>query len=224
MPSILRVGIDDAPPAPMQIGSPEAGNFRGYEVDLLEQISEKLGLALHYRRAFWSVIVQELAAGTLDIVCSAATVTDARAREVDFCVPHLRIALAVVKRRGVTSDLPSLRVGVRSGTTAETYARGHGVPQFAQISESNEELYASLVSGKLDAIIDDSPIARYFSQTHNDLVFDGILPDSAGTYAIMVCKENADLRERVDAVLRDMECDGTLAELRLKWFRGECLT
>jgi ABC-type amino acid transport substrate-binding protein len=31
---VLRVGIDDAPPVPMQMGRPESGDFRGYEVDL----------------------------------------------------------------------------------------------------------------------------------------------------------------------------------------------
>ena len=33
----VRVGIDVAPPAPMQLGNPDAGDFRGYEVDLLEE-------------------------------------------------------------------------------------------------------------------------------------------------------------------------------------------
>jgi ABC-type amino acid transport substrate-binding protein len=36
--SVLTVGLDDAPPAPMQIGTPEDGDFRGYEVDLLEAL------------------------------------------------------------------------------------------------------------------------------------------------------------------------------------------
>lgn len=28
---ILRVGIDDAPPMPLQFGNPETADFRGYE-------------------------------------------------------------------------------------------------------------------------------------------------------------------------------------------------
>ena len=226
MPVILRVGIDDAPPIPMQIGSPETGDFRGFEVDVLEQIAKRLSLALHYHRAFWSVIVRELAAGNLDIVCSAATITEERTREVDFCVPHLRQALATVKRAGIPSGLPlsALRLGVRAGTTAETYARDRGVTQFAQVSESNEELYAALASGAFDAIIDDSPIARHFSRAHSQLRFGDILPDSQGAYAIMVRKGEDALRERINIVLNDMERDGTLRDLRQKWFRGERLT
>jgi len=61
-PSKLIVGLDDAPPVPMQIGAPEKGNFRGYEVDLLEEVAHRLGVQLRYRKSYWSVIVDELVA------------------------------------------------------------------------------------------------------------------------------------------------------------------
>ena len=48
------------------------------------------------------------------------------------------------------------------GTTAEAYVRQHTTLEPMQISESNEELYASLAAGGLDAVIDDSPIADWF--------------------------------------------------------------
>lgn len=218
--SLVRVGIDDAPPAPMQLGNPDAGDFRGYEVDLLQEISRRAGFRLHYQRALWSVIIRDLRIGNLDLVCSAATVTEEREREVDFCVPHLRLALAVVKRAGNAKDggLKGLRVGVRRGTTAEAYARRHGVPEPARISESNEELYAWLAAGELDAIIDDSPIARYFSRSVAGLVFTAVLPGTKAAYAIMVRKGNDELRAEIDRTLEKMELDGTRQTLLSRWF------
>ncbi len=44
----VRVGIDDAPPAPMQLGNPDAGDFRGYEVDLLENDGTQQRLLLRW--------------------------------------------------------------------------------------------------------------------------------------------------------------------------------
>ena len=41
--SPLVVGLDVAPPIPMQQGRPEDGDFRGYEVDLLE-VAGRLGV------------------------------------------------------------------------------------------------------------------------------------------------------------------------------------
>jgi glutamine transport system substrate-binding protein len=216
----IRVGIDDAPPAPMQLGNPDAGDFRGYEVDLLEEIGRRVGFQLNFRRALWSVIMRELMAGDVDLVCSAATVTREREREVDFCAPHLRVGLAVVKRDGIAGDtaIKGLRVGVRRGTTAEAYAKQYGTPKPALVSESNEELYASLAAGELDAIIDDSAIAMYFSQSVAGLRFAGVIQGTEGAYAIMLRKGNAELRAEVNRALADVEKDGTQQRLLSKWF------
>lgn len=216
---VLLVGIDDAPPVPMQQGSPEAGDFRGYEVDLLEVLARRLGAALRYRRAYWSVIVGDLAAGRVDAVCSAATITPERAREVDFCTPHLTLTLAVVTRAGDTagSRLTGRRVGVRRGTTAEAYARAHGAPEPAALSESNDELYAALAAGVLDGVVDDSPIAAHFARAVPGLQLAGAVPDTEAAYAIMVRKGDAALRGAVNAALAALEADGTLGALRTQW-------
>ena len=169
----IRVGIDDAPPAPMQLGNPDNGDFHGYEVDLLEEIARRAGFELSFRRALWSEIVRELVARGIDLVCSGATVTKEREREADFCSPHPILALAVVKREGITGDtsIKGLRIGVRRGTTAEHYAKHHEAPEPSQISESNEKLYASLAAGELDAVIDNfSHCQVFFSVRHRSSV------------------------------------------------------
>jgi ABC-type amino acid transport substrate-binding protein len=86
------------------------------------------------------------------------------------------LALAVVKRDGITGDtsIKGLRLGVRRGTTAKAYAKQHGTPEPMQISESNEELYAALAACELDADIDDSTIAHYFSHVVAGLQFAGV--------------------------------------------------
>ncbi|MDF1503622.1 ABC transporter substrate-binding protein [Roseisolibacter sp. H3M3-2] len=215
----LLVGIDDAPPVPMQQGTPEGGDFRGYEVDLLAALAARIGAALRFRRAYWSAIVADLAAGRVDAVCSAATVTPERAREVDFCRPHLHLTLAVVTRAGdpAGTALAGRRVGVRAGTTAEAYARAHGAPQPAAVSESNDALYAALAAGALDAVVDDSPIAAHFAGAAPGLAVAGALPDTEAAYAIMVRQGDDALRGSLDAALEALESDGTLHALRVRW-------
>lgn len=216
----VRVGIDDAPPAPMQIGHPDKGDFRGYEVDLLKEVGRRAGFRLRFRRALWSVIVRELITGEVDMVCSAATITREREREVDFCSPHLNVTLAVVKRAGTNKDrrITGLRLGVRRGTTAEAYVRQHTTLVPMQVSESNEELYALLGAGGLDAVIDDSPIAKWFSHSVPGLQFAGVLPGTDAAYAIMVRKGNNKLRAEINRALDEMANDGTRRTLLLRWF------
>jgi polar amino acid transport system substrate-binding protein len=216
----LLVGIDDAPPAPMQIGSPETGDFRGYEVDLLREVARRLGVRVRYRRALWSVIVGELVSCKLDLICSAATVTEARQNEVDFCEPHLKLQLAATRARdGLRDiDLAGERVGVRRGTTAESYVRKEWRSISITLSESNDDLYKALAARELDVVVDDSPIASYYSHAIPGLQLAGLVPGTDAAYGIMVRKGNAGLRDTLNRVLREMEHDGTLPKYRAMWF------
>lgn len=217
---VVRVGIDDAPPVPMQFGNPDTSDFRGYEVDLLKELSRRAGFELRYRRALWSVIISELVAGEIDLVCSAATITTARHHKVDFCSPHLDVTLAVVKRSGsaASPSLEGLRIGVRRETTAEAYVKQHATAEPRRTSESNDELYAWLAAGTIDAVVDDSPIAQWFSCSVSGLRFAGTLPDTKAAYAIMIRKGNDGLRAEIDQILDEIKKDGTCRALLSRWF------
>jgi ABC-type amino acid transport substrate-binding protein len=195
----LVVGIDRAQPIPMQMGSPETGDLRGFEVELLNAIADDLGRNIVYRTEDWSVLMARLSAGDLDIICSAATVSAERSEQVAFCTPHLKISLALVNRLNghLVPFLREARIGVRQGTTAERYAeRNYTSSELSMISESNEELYLALAHGQLDAVIDDSPIALHFSQTIEGLEYRGPLDGTDGEYAIMTVFIMLDLRSR----------------------------
>ena len=109
----------------------------------------------------------ELINGDVDLVCSAATITTETERQVDYCLLHLDIALAVVKRAGITPGVAinGLRLGVRRASTAEGCLKQHTTREPMRVSESNEDLYDSLRASKLDAVIDDAPIAKWFSRS-----------------------------------------------------------
>lgn len=215
----LLVGLDDAPPSPIQIGRPEDGNFAGYEVDLLLEVQHRLDIALRYRREAWSVIVNELSSGKLDVVCSAATITEARKRQVDFCRPHLAIALAIVRHASDPAgiSLQAARVGVRRGTTAEQRVRIDGTASVVRLSESNDEIYASLSRREIDLVVDDSPIAAYFARLVPGLRVAGALPESEAAYACMVKKGNSALKHAINATLIEMEAEGLQRSIRERW-------
>jgi ABC-type amino acid transport substrate-binding protein len=175
-------------------------------------------VALLYHRARWSTILDELTAGTVDAVCSAATVTDERRRVVDFCTPHLRLTLAVVTRRGdpAGTAIQGRRIGVRTGTTAEAWARA-AEPRAISLSESNDALYAALATGGVEAVVDDSPIAAHFSHAVEGLQFAGALPNTDGAYGIMIRKGNVALLDTLNAALAALDADGTMERLRARW-------
>jgi ABC-type amino acid transport substrate-binding protein len=216
----LLVGIDAAPPIPMQIGSPEAGDFRGFEVDLLSELAARLRVSLEYRRNVWSVVLKHLAEGGIDLVCSAATVTSERQHDIEFSEAYLSIHLAIVRLRGDRRGKQLIRetVGVRRATTAEAYVRDHGQSISIFVSESNDELYRALTAGDLDCVVDDSPIARHYASQLPDLQFVGSFPNTEASYAIMVRKGNVGLRDQLNQTLREINCTGLLSTLQRNWF------
>ena len=144
MPTLI-VRIDDALPPPMQFGEPGSDSYRGFEVDLMNALAERLQVQLHYRRAPWSSLISELRAGTIDFICGAATVTAERGTEVSFSRPYLLVSLAIVSKQSVLPDrLGEIRrIGVRDATTAQEHLRSLEI-EAARTSESNEELYELL--------------------------------------------------------------------------------
>jgi glutamine transport system substrate-binding protein len=215
---VLTVGIDDSPPPPMEIGEPGEDDFTGYEVDILEAVAGRLGVGLRYRRAVWSQILAELGAGSIDVVCTAATYTEERAREFDYGRPYLDMALAVVVRADDDADsLDGRAFAVRIATTAEDCIRARLRPSRVTTFEYNRETYDALAGGEADAVVDDSPIAAWFARQDPRLRVVKTLPGTESHYAMMFAR-GSELRSRMDAALLALEEEGALERLRRKWF------
>lgn len=220
-PARLIVGLDAAPPPPLQFGPPGTPEFKGLEVDLLAAVGAALGRQLDYEVALWSTLLDRLAEGRLDLVCTAATVTEPRARRFAFGVGYLPISLvlAAPDEGGImgTADLAGARVAVRLATVADEWAGAHLPGAHLARFELNTEAYDALRRRAVDALIDDAPIARWFVAATPGLHIVTALPDTAAEYAMVFARANDSLRGSVDAVLRNLAGSGELERLRQEW-------
>jgi len=80
----------------------------------------------------------------------------------------------------------------------------------------NTEAYQTLAAGKLDAVVDDVPIAKSF--TKSDLKLAGIIPNTEAQYGLVFKKGNDKLRDAVNYALKEIQADGTFARFYQKWF------
>jgi ABC-type amino acid transport substrate-binding protein len=220
-PSELIVGLDAAPPPPLQFGPPGTPEFRGLEVDLLGLIVQALRREPVYRVALWSELLDRLAAGRIDLVCSAATVTAERRRLFDFSIPYLSVSLALAARDESlihgTPDLSGARVAVRTATVADAWAASHLSGAQLVRFELNTEAYHALARRQVDALIDDTPIAGFFVRTTPGLRLVEVIPETAAEYAIVFAQGNSGLRDAVDAALREAVQAGDLERVRRRW-------
>jgi polar amino acid transport system substrate-binding protein len=174
----------------------------------------------------WRQIVERLVNHELDMVCSAATITEERQQLVDFSIPYLDFPLAIVGRAAgppieSPGDLAGRVIGVRVATTAEQFVQRHLPSRAVHSFDFNTETYAALAAGRLDAVIDDYPIARGFERLQPTIRVAATIEGTSSQYGIMFAKGNDGLRREVDDVLRQVSRDGTHAALRHKWFGSE---
>jgi polar amino acid transport system substrate-binding protein len=220
-PGVFTIGVDASAPLPLH-SDPNAPHFDGFEVDLTKAIAARLGLSVKYKGALWSESIGDLRAGKIDMICTAATITEARKMIVDFSRPYLDTQLAIVVREAsevsVLKDLEGQSVGVRVATSAEEFLRAHVNTALIRTFHMNTEAYGALAAGAIDAVIDDAPIAKSFAHARKGLKFAGTIPGTEAQYGMVFKKGNDRLREAVNGALVDIQTDGTYTKFYQKWF------
>ena len=85
---------------------------------------------------------------------------------VTSSVTSVMTTLSLTSQINSAADLPGRVIGVQPGSVAAEYARQNGLNtrSFEQIDEA----VAALMSGQIDAIIDDAPVLEYYAHTHPD--------------------------------------------------------
>ena len=218
---VLKVGLDSAAPFPMH-SDYNSENFEGFEVDLLSAITDHLGLKIEYQVSLWSTILEQLFKGELDLICSAVTITPSRRHILEFTNPYLHFRLCAVinqedQLKGI-NDFKNKTIGIREATEAERYVHANFPGNNMVHAETNKDLYRKLQTGKIDLLIDDSPIAGGFLQKNKKLKVGMYLPGTDSQYAIAMKKGDIQLKEQFDEVLTLLKENGVYQTIYKKWF------
>lgn len=122
----IKIGIfsDDAPFCYQDAD----GNFKGYDVELGKRIAKEL--LGDEKKVSWVVMnpadrIQYLQTGKVDLMLADFTVTDERAKSVDFTLPYEKVSIGVVSSEKApinsVNDLKGKTLAVNTGTTADNY-------------------------------------------------------------------------------------------------------
>lgn len=115
-------------------------------------------------------------------------------------------------------DLTGKTIGVQLGTTGDTYASDIEGATIERYSKGVEAVQA-LKQGKIDAVIIDDQPAKSFVAGNDDLkVLEEPFTDE--DYAICVAKENTQLKDDINAALKELEADGVLQQLKDYYING----
>ncbi len=218
-PGVLTVGtLSDAPP---NVCVDAAGEFTGFDNQLLHAIADKLGLQLRFFATDFSGLLAQVASRRFDVGSSAIKATDARRRTVAFTngydFGYYSLVVPVGSAITKFSDLSAgQRIGVVQGTVEEAYVvdglhlQPVKYPGFAT-------LYASLKARQLDAWVAPATLASTIMRPGDRVVLVANAFSQGNFVAYAVAKDNQPLVDALNSGLDAVIADGTWAKLYCQW-------
>jgi L-cystine transport system substrate-binding protein len=205
----------------------EGGNLVGFEVDLAEALTAKLGLEPEFQPTRWDGLLAALQSGRIDAVINQVTVTEERQQNFAFTAPYTVSGIQIIATPATAAeiegpdDLAGRPVGVVLGTTYEEWLRENVPEADIRTYDDDPTRNQDLRSGRIDAILNDRlVVANLLEQFQGQIVAVGE-PFATQSQAIAVARGNDELVAALDQALAELREEGTLAEISNKWFGAD---
>ncbi len=203
------------------------GQQQGFEIDLAKQMAKAI---LRDENAIEFVFVEPsnrismLNSGQADMLIATMTITNARKNMVDFSEPYYYAGQTVLVNKmskiKTFTDLQDKKIGVTFGTTATDGIKSVAPEALVQGYKTYKEAYDALKAGEIDAFSSDDTILMGYVLNDNSVK---MLPQkyTQEPYGIAFRKGTESTRtiETVNTALKIMNSNGTMVQLRNKWFK-----
>ncbi|WP_387464061.1 ABC transporter substrate-binding protein [Photorhabdus sp. RM323S] len=223
----VRIAVFDSNP-PFGFIDPQTKKLAGYDVDIANAIANDLGVKLELRPTNPANRLPLLVSKKIDLIAANFTVTDERAKQVDFSIPYFATGQKFIARKGVLKspdDIKNLRIGADKGTVQEITLREH-YPTAKVISYDDTPLaFAALRNGNVQAITqDDAKLVGLLANVPaaQKAEFE-ISPFSITReyQAVAAVKGQERLVEAVNQTLLKLEKEGEAEKIYNRWFGPE---
>jgi ABC-type amino acid transport substrate-binding protein len=217
----LTVG-SDIPYPPFEQGKP--GNYTGFDIELIEAISEKMGRSAEVQDTSFETIFRDVAQGKFEAVISAATITAEREKAVAFSDPYYLSEQAILVKEGSDikglADLGGKTVGAQQGTTGLELGKEKADAGELRPYPEGPDAVNALKSGTVEAVIIDAPVAQNAVEKSGGVEIAEKVPTEE-TYGIAVALDSTDLLDEINQGLEEVIDDGTYTKIYEKWFHLE---
>jgi polar amino acid transport system substrate-binding protein len=221
----LRWAGDSEGGAPYVEADPRnPGRVVGLDVDIAELIAKELERPAEFVQIAFTSLDQSAARGDFDIALDGIEDTPARRASLAVTVPYyefrevLTVRVADATRFRSLASLRGHRVATLGGTTAYELLlaaeREHGVEAISY--DDDVHPYEDLLNGRVDAVLLDNVIAERSMRRMPGLATQ---PEAVavGHYVGILGQASAQLRDRIDIILRAAMADGRLEAIMRRW-------
>ncbi|WP_090359710.1 ABC transporter substrate-binding protein/permease [Mycolicibacterium fluoranthenivorans] len=219
VPGVLTVGtLSDAPPS---ICINAAGQFTGFDNELLRAVADRIGLKINFVGTDFSGLLAQVASRRFDVGSSSITTTDARRKTVGFTNGYDFGYFSLVVPSGspiagFSQLAKGQRIGVVQGTVQEAYVVDTLHLDPVKFPDYNT-VYASLKTRQIDAWVAPSQQAVGTVQPGDPAVIVENTFSLDNFVAWAVAKENKALIDALNSGLDAVIADGTWARLYADW-------
>ncbi len=199
-----------------------ATTYKGFDLDVARAYAKDRGLALKIVAFSWPELSQDLQQGKFDVAMSGVTVNPQRSTLGIFSFPVLESGAVLLTHpasgTGSISAFNSAnrRIAVNAGGHLEALA-ALTFPRAQLITfPDNQAVLTAALDRSVDAVVSDSIEASLWRRADPQLLVLG--PFSKDRKAYLFAKEQRSRAADFNLWLLDRERDGTLTQLRRKWF------
>lgn len=226
-----KIGIGtDASYAPNEFLDTDGKTVIGFDVDLFDAVAAKLGLKTEWQSATFDAIIPGVQSGKYEMGISSFTINDERKQQVNMVSYFSAGTQWGTKKGNPTGVQPDDACGKKVAVQTNTVQDTEDLPKRDQACKSagkpaitvdryqrQDQATASVVSGKDDAMLADSPVLAYaVKQTNGQLELLGDIYDSA-PYGYVIKKDQTEFAQAVADAVKALVADGTYKTILDKW-------
>ena len=213
------------------------GNYAGFDIELAQYVSKKLGITVHFQPIDWDMKETELQNGTIDAIWNGYSATDERREKVAFTIPYMQNTqiLVVKKTSGIHSveDMTGKVLGAQNGSSGmldfeehpevlKNRVKGGDADQYQSVNEA----IIDLKNDRIDALLIDRVYADYYLTTEGiadeyDTIPSGFESES---FAVGVRPADKKLLEALNQAFKELYQDGIFQQISQKWFGEDVAT
>ena len=226
----VKIGVAAEPYPPFT--SPEAnGNWVGWEIDFLGAVCKQAAIECVITPTAWDGIIPALTSGQIDVIMSSMTITNERAKTIDFSDKYYKTPamVMVAKDSAITPDAAGLTgkiVGVQVSTIHEAYTQKYFGPVASEVKtyQTQDEANQDLISGRVDAVMADSIALQDFldsdagkacCKSAGNVADD---PEVLGAGVGFGLRKGDPLLPKLNAAIKAVRADGTYDAISKKYF------
>ncbi|CAL8977247.1 L-cystine-binding protein TcyA [Propionicimonas sp. T2.31MG-18] len=208
--------------SPFSFHDASSNQLTGYDIEVITAVAQKLGVKPQFSETKWDSIFAGLEAKRYDLIANEVSINPERQAKYDLSDPY-SVSYPVVIVKADNAAITSVE-SLKGKSTAQTatsnwadFARKAGAT--VEPVDGFTEAVAAVKDGRVDATFNDNLAAlEYFTTTKDTSVKIGFeVPDQKVSQAFALRKDSG-LLEPINAALKELAADGTLAGIGQKYF------